>query len=148
MADKLRPAYITGAPPDRVDTNASSPARAPSTALWQPHAAVFPAADSPSPSAEQEEDNQTEIYRLSIVRLADAEHAELAYLNATLSSKRSMAVCGGAAAPPGSATANVSGAACVPGAPMWLNVTHDVDWVRHQASTRPVSQPHLQHFST
>ena len=70
----------------------------------------------------------TEIYRLSIVRLAEAEHAELACLNATLSSKHSMAVCG-AVAPLLSSAANVTGAACVPGTPMWLNVSHDVDWV-------------------
>ena len=70
----------------------------------------------------------TEIYRLSIVRLAQAEHAELAYLNATLSSNNSLVVCGAVAPLLGSA-ANVTGAACVPGTPMWLNVSHDVDWV-------------------
>ena len=73
----------------------------------------------------------TETYRLSIVRLANAEHAELASLSASLSSNQSVAVCGGAGAAQGDTAANVTGSACVPGVPMWLNVTHDVDWVRH-----------------
>ena len=77
----------------------------------------------------------TETYRLSIVRLANAEHAELASLNASLSSNQSIAVCGGASAALGDTAANVTGSACVPGVPMWLNVTHDVDWVRLRASS-------------
>ena len=75
----------------------------------------------------------TETYRLSIVRLANAEHAELASLNASLSSNHSVAVCGGAGAALGGAAANVTGFACVPSTSMWLNVSHDVDWVRHKA---------------
>ena len=74
----------------------------------------------------------TETYRLSIVRLANAEHAELASLNASLSSNHSVEVCGGAATATRDAATNVTGSACVPGVPMWLNVSHDVDWVRHK----------------
>ena len=74
----------------------------------------------------------TETYRLSIVRLANAEHAELASLNASLSSNHSIAVCGGVGAAAGDTAANVTGSACVPGIPMWLNVSHEVDWVRHR----------------
>lgn len=128
-AEGLRLASVRGAPAVRTSSKAPAPGNGPSTALWNPHAALS-AADSPGPSSEQSNDNVTEIYRLSIVRLADAEHAELAYLNATLSSKHSMMVCG-AAKPSASSAANVTGAACTPGTPMWLNVTHDVEWVRH-----------------
>lgn len=129
-AERLRPAYISGAPPEKDDRSDLTPAHGPSTALWNPKPyASMAAADSPAPSSDQgEEDNMTEIYRLSIVRLAEAEHAELAYLNATLSSNHSLVICG-AVAPLLSSAANVTGATCVPGTPMWLNVSHDIDWV-------------------
>ena len=130
--ERLRLASVRGAPALKSAVSSSS-AHAPSTALWNPHAA-FSAAASPGPSSEDFEDNVTEIYKLSIVRLANAEHAELAYLNASLSSNRSMVVCGAptrvaAMMPRASSAANVSGTVCTPGTPMWLNVTHDVDWV-------------------
>ena len=137
--ERLRLASVRGAPPDRKSSMSPSSAHAPATALWNPHAAISAAA-SPGPSSEEGEDNVTEIYRLSIVRLADAEHAELAYLNASLSSNQSMVVCGavGHAAgvtPSARSVAAVSGAVCTPGTPMWLNVTHDVDWVSPQIAT-------------
>ena len=137
--ERLRLAYVRGAPPAQESSMSPSPAAAPFAAVWNQHAA-FSAAASPGPSSEEGEDNATEVYRLSIVRLADAEHAELAYLNASLSSNRSMVVCGAAAraagmAPHAGSAANVSRAVCTPGAPMWLNVTHDVDWVRLQSTT-------------
>ena len=130
--ERLRPAYISSAPPAQYHSGAPASARGPSTAVWTPHA-TLDAANSPSPSSEEGEDNVTEIYQLSIVRLANAEHAELASLNASLSSNHSVVVCGGAGAALGNAAANVTGFACVPGTSMWLNVSHDVDWVRHKA---------------
>lgn len=141
--ERLRLASVRGAPALK-STMSSSTAHAPSTALWNPHAA-FSAAASPGPGSEESEDNVTEIYKLSIVRLANPEHAELAYLNASLSSNRSMVVCGAPArasavmAPRASSAANVSGTVCTPGTPMWLNVTHDVDWVRLLSPTSRAS---------
>ena len=91
----------------------------------------------------------TETYRLSIVRLANAEHAELASLNASLSSNHSVAVCGGDSAALGDAAANVTGSACMPGIPMWLNVSHEVDWVRHMVELpllMEAREPHVQTF--
>ena len=137
--ERLRLASVRGAPPARRSSASPDSAHAPASALWNPHAAISAAA-SPGPSSEEGEDNATEVYRLSIVRLAEAEHAELAYLNASLSSNRSAVVCGAVAhpagvAPPVSSAAAVSGAVCTPGTPMWLNVTHDVDWVSPQIAT-------------
>jgi len=98
----------------------------------------------------------TDTYSLSVVRLADPAHATVAEVNVT-AGRRTYRVCSDAprpvlapaaapaAAAPGAGGGGTAGAAatggaaggwaaaaaprCAPDAPMWLNVSHGVEWV-------------------
>ena len=105
----------------------------------------------------------SETYWLSVVRLADPEHAQMAELNATTASHGSFRVCwdGGRAGASGSsssatgtagwgeaaAEAGGGGGAlpeCVPNERMWLNVSHSVDWVSLHPGLRWPGVPGLR----
>jgi len=84
----------------------------------------------------------TDTYSLSVVRLADPAHATVAEVNVT-AGRRTYRVCSDAprpvlapaaapaAAAPGGGGGGGGAAAprCAPDAPMWLNVSHGVEWV-------------------
>jgi hypothetical protein len=115
--------------------------------------------------------NRTRVYTLSIVRLADPEHAELAQLNATTADKQTLCVCGNGCASPGALSSRqatggggaqgsgvtgggaqgsgdgaAAGAfpACTPNSLMWLNVSHETDWVSLHPGLRWPGVPGLR----
>ncbi|KAK9917087.1 hypothetical protein WJX75_000778 [Coccomyxa subellipsoidea] len=115
-----------------------SPAAA---APWRPspslHSASSPANTASAPA------NSSIVYSLSVVQLADPEHAEMTQLNATTSTKESLCVCGGSC-PEGIQRSGGAAGGCMPNAPMWLNVSHKTDWVSLQPGLRWPGVPGLR----
>jgi hypothetical protein len=114
----------------RIISLAAHAAGAAATVLNSSSAAMPPSAAAGQPSAERGQEggawaagNASEWYSLSVVRLADPEHAQMAQLNATTSARESVRVCGGEEGK------GARPAACAPNARMWLNVSAGVDWV-------------------
>ncbi|KAK9803015.1 hypothetical protein WJX72_000035 [[Myrmecia] bisecta] len=122
-----------------------APAAGPSSALkLSPQPVNLASVSPPSPAAALAKspaqiDNSTEhdLYMLSVVRLADASHAELALLNVT-EGDAVFAVCGDGSAshpytpPTHPHTSSRDGGVlvpCAPNMPIHLNVSYETDWV-------------------